>query len=144
MIRPATLADVDAIFDLAMALTPQYPQLKPDKVKIRKGIIQAISSANHFAWVSVSSYEGLKGALIGLTSENLWAQRKNCLIPLWFTEIRGDGARLLRAFKMWLRSRRAIRVAGFVSDSEYVDPRAYQLAERMGFSRYGGAYLLFN
>lgn len=144
MIRPATLADVDAIFDLAMALSPQYPKLKPDKIKIRKGIIQAISSAKHFAWVSESPYEGLKGALIGLTSENLWAQRQNCFVPLWFTERRGDGPKLLRAFKTWVQSRRAIRVAGFVADSKYVDQRAWLLAERIGFKRCVGAYLLYN
>jgi hypothetical protein len=144
MIRPAILADVDAIFDLAIALYSQYPQLKPDLVKIRKGIIQAISSAKHFAWISESPHEGLKGVLIGLTSENLWAQRKNCFVPLWYSERRGDGAKLLRAFKIWVQSRRAIQVAGFVADSKYVDSRAWLLAERIGFKRCVGAYLLYN
>jgi hypothetical protein len=118
--------------------------LKPDPEKIRKGIIQAISGANHFCWISESKYEGFKGVLIGLTSNNLWAQRKNCFVALWFSEIRGDGVKLLREFKQWVQSRRAIRVAGFVPDSDHIDWRAYALVERMGFKRNGGAFLLYN
>ena len=143
MIRPATLADADAIFGIAMDEAHQYRGLRPDPVKIRKGIIQAISSAKHFAWVSENA-SGLRGALIGLTSHNLWAERQNCLVALWHTKQIGDGRKLLRAFKTWVQSRRAIRVAGFVSDSEHIDRRAFQLAERMGFRRCGGAYLLYN
>ncbi len=143
MIRPATLADVDAIYDIAMDEARMYHGLRPDPVKIRKGITQAISSAKHFAWVSVGVVR-VEGALIGLTSHNLWAERQNCLVALWRSRIAGDGVRLLRAFKTWVQSRRAIRVAGFVSDSEHIDRRAFQLAERMGFRRCGGAYLLYN
>ena len=143
MIRPATLADVDAIYDIAMDEARMYRSLRPDPVKIRKGIIQAISSAKHFAWVSIGVVR-VEGALIGLTSHNLWAERQNCLVALWRSRIAGDGVRLLRAFKTWVQTRRAIRVAGFVSDSEHTDRRAFQLAERMGFRRCGGAYLLYN
>lgn len=144
MIRPATLHDVDAIFEIAMREAAQYEQVIPDKQKMRKGIIQSISSARHFAWISEDRAGVVKGAIIGLTSENLWAQRKNCLVSLWKTTIAGDGVKLLKAFKMWVESRRAIRVAGFVCDSDHIDARAWALAERMGFRRYGGAYLMYN
>jgi len=143
MIRPATLHDVNAIFDIAMDETELYPQLLPDRDKIRKGIIQSISSARHFAWVSENG-EGVLGVIIGLTSINLWAQRKNCFVALWKTRIVGDGTALLRAFKMWVQSRRIIRVAGFVSDSDHIDPRVWMIVERMGFRKYGGTYLLYN
>ncbi len=143
MIRPATLHDVDAIFDIAMNETVRYPLLRPDPVKIRKGIIQSISSARHFAWVSEDG-EGILGVIIGLTSINLWAQRKNCLVALWTSEIVGDGVKLLKVFKMWIQSRRAIRVAGFVIDSDHIDQRVWKLVEHMGFKRYGGTYLMYN
>ena len=144
IIRPATLFDVDAIFGIAVHETRQYEGLLPDADKIRKGIIQSISSANHFAWVTADSQDRPCGALIALTSENLWAQRKNCLIVMWVSDLPGEGRRLLKAFKKWVRTRRAIRVAGFVPDSDHIDRRAFLLAERMGFSRCGGAYLLYN
>jgi hypothetical protein len=144
MIRPATLHDVDAIFEIAMNETVRYPLLQPDRAKIRKGIVRSISAAKHFAWVSESRAGIVKGALIGLTSDNLWAQRQNCLVTLWISEIVGDGARLLRAFKMWVQSRRVIRIAGFVIDTNHIDRRAWKLAEHIGFKRYGGTYLMYN
>jgi hypothetical protein len=144
MIRAALLADADAIFGIASIQASQYEGLRPDAEKIRKGIVQAISSAKHFAWVTTDSQDRPCGVLIGLTSENLWAQRQNCLIALWVSDLPGEGRRLLKAFKSWVQSRRAIRVAGFVPDSNHIDQRAYRLAERMGFERCGGAYLLYN
>ena len=144
MIRPATLADLEAIFDIAVHETRGYEKLRLEVAKIRRGIIQSISAAKHFCWVSVDSQDRVAGTLIGLTSENLWAQRKNCFVALWTSAIEGDGAKLLREFKQWIQSRRAIRVAGFVSDSDHIDSRAYMLAERIGFKRYGSTYLLYN
>ena len=141
MIRPATLADLEAIFVIATHQCRGYEGLRLDKDKIRSGIIQSISGASHFCWVSENN--GITyGALIGLTSDNLWAQRKNCIVALWVSA--GDGAALLRKFKEWVQSRRAIRVAGLVPDSDHIDRRAYLLAERIGFKRCGGAYLLYN
>lgn len=144
MIRPATLADLESIFGIAVFECRGYEGLLPDSEKIRKGIIQSISSARHFAWVSVDSQDRPCGVLIGLTSENLWAQRKNCIVALWSSAIEGEGAALLRKFKEWVQSRRIIRVAGLVPDSDHIDQRAYKLAERIGFKRCGGTYLLYN
>ena len=144
MIRPATLADVEAIFGIAIFECRGYERLLPSVEKIRKGIIQSISSAKHFAWVSVDKQDRPCGVLIGLTSDNLWAQRSNCFVALWSSAIEGDGAVLLRRFKEWVRERRNIRVAGLVPDSDRIDWRAYALAERMGFKRNGGAFLLYN
>jgi len=144
MIRPATLMDVEAIWRISIFETRAYRELKPDTKKIRDEITQAISSARHFAWVSVDVHNDVQGALIGLTSDNLWAQRKNCIVALWSSVIVGDGAKLLRELKRWVQSRRVIRVAGLVPDSEHIDQRAYKLAERIGFRRYGGTYLLYN
>ncbi len=143
MIRPATLADVQAIFDMAMLETEMYSKLHPDKEKIRKGIIQSISSAKHFCWVG--EHDGkVTGVLIGLVSPNLWAQRTNCFIALWKSNVVGDGIKLIRAFKNWMQDRRVIRVAGIVPDTDEISPRAMLLAEYLGFERCGGAHLYFN
>ena len=143
MIRPAVLADLNGIIEIAMCEAMHYEGLHPDREKIRAGITQAISSAKHFCWVSVND-GGVAGALVGLSSENLWAQRQNCIVALWASEIVGEGRKLMKEFLKWIEDRRIIRVAGIVPDSNHFDPRVWKLAERLGFRKCGGAYLLYN
>jgi hypothetical protein len=143
MIRPATLSDFMAIHEIAICEARIYPELHPDREKIHKGIMTAISSAKHFAWVSENDNQ-VSGALIGLTSSNLWAQRDNCIVVLWKSMIVGDGVRMMKEFLKWFDTRRIIRVAGLVPDNNEIDPRVWLLAERLGFRKCGGAYLLYN
>ena len=143
MIRPATLMDFNTIVEMAMVETRGYDKLLPDTDKIHRGVTQAISSAKHFCWVS--EHDGaITGALIGLSSANLWAQRQNCIVALWTSFKAGDGRKLMKEFLKWIDTRRIIRVAGIVPDSNHVDPRVWKLVERLGFRKYGGAYLLYN
>lgn len=111
---------------------------------MKKVITQIISSAKHFCWVAVDSQDRPNGAIIGVVNNNMWAQRQCCNIPLWVSDIPGEGVKLLRELRDWIRSRRAIKVAGFAPDTDDIDPRVWKLAEMMGFKRYGGAYLLYN
>ena len=129
---------------IAVFEATKYDRLRADGDKIRRAITQAISSARHFAWVSVDEHNYPVGVLIGLTSDNLWAQRKNCFVALWQADVIGEGRKLLKEFRTWVHSRRIIRVAGFVPDSDHFDWRAYAIAERMGFKRNGGTFLLYN
>lgn len=144
MIRPATLADIYAIEGIAAPELEKYPELKPDLKKIRKLNTLAISSAKHFSWVSVNERDEVCGALVAVSSENLWAQRQNCIVALWKSEIVGDGRRLMKEFLKWVNTRRIIRAAGIVPDNNQTDPRVWKLMERLGFRRYGGAYLIYN
>ncbi len=143
IIRPASLADVDQLVDMALIWSNDYPHLKPDKDKIRRLVINAISSAKHYASVVVCDDGKLAGALVAFTVDNAWAQRQHAFIMFWVSYARGKGALMLRQFRDWVLSRRAIKVAGFAPDID-VDPRVWQLAERIGFKRHGGAYLLYN
>ena len=142
IIRPATLADLNAIIDIAMEQTLKYPRMRPDKDKIRALGIDAISAARHYALV-VESEGRVQGALVAFTTENGWAQRQNSAVLLWYSWIPGAGAAMLRQFRDWVLSRRAIKIAGFAPDVD-LDPRIWKLADRIGFKRHGGAYLLYN
>lgn len=142
VIRPATMTDRDSVFTYAIEGMKRYPRLKPDMDKIRKGLTDVISSAKHFCYVA-DDEGAIKGVIIGLTGENMWAQRQFCSIPLWVSASPGAGAKLLRALVNWIVSRRAVKVAGFSPDVD-LDPRVWKLAERIGFKRYGGAWLLYN
>ena len=141
MIRPATLADRQAITGLLERWFERYP-LTPDYDRIQTGLREMISGAPHFAWVAEEAGE-VKGVLLGLTSDNLWARKKNCNVLAWISEIPGAGIELLREFTEFVKSRAVIRVAGFAPDIDDIDPRVWTLVVRMGFKRHGGAYLMF-
>jgi hypothetical protein len=141
VIRPATLADRRQILDLVLPLAYEYP-LRFDVDRANEALTQGISGAQHFVWVDADG-DDVNGVIIGLTGDNLWAQRKNCNIVAWVSRAPGAGAKLLREFRDWVKSRRAIKVAGLCPDID-TDPRIWDLAERIGFKRHGGAYLLFN
>lgn len=143
MIRPATLADLNAINEIALIEAAKYHRLLPDRQKIRKAITMAISSAKHFCWVSEEDGR-VNGALVALSSSNLWAQRDNCIVALWKAHVVGDGRRMMKEFLKWVDTRRIIRVAGIVPDNDHTDPLVWKLMERLGFRRYGGAYLIYN
>jgi hypothetical protein len=141
MLRAANPGDTDAIIELARKQMERYP-LRPDKYKLKELVRESISSAKHFAHV-VDVGGRVQGVLIALTSDNLWAQRQNCNIVIWVSEVPGYGDKLLRTFRRWVEPRRGIKVSGMCPDLE-IDPRALKLADRIGFKRHGGAYLLYN
>lgn len=143
MIRPATLADLNAINEIALIEAAKYNRLLADRKKIRAGITAAISSAKHFCWVSEEDGR-VNGALVALSSSNLWAQRDNCIVALWKACVVGDGRKMMKEFLKWVDTRRIIRVAGIVPDNNHVDPLVWSLAERLGFRKCGGAYLIYN
>lgn len=142
MIRPAVLADREQILAILDPWLDRYP-LKRDQQKLFQGLTQAIGDRKHFVYVAEEN-GGVHGVLIGLTGDNLWAQRRNCHIVAWISNVPGEGAKLLRAFRDWFRGRRGIKVAGMTPDLEGLDDRAWDLATRIGFQRHGGAHLLYN
>lgn len=144
MIRPATLSDIYAIEGISASEALRYPELRIDPKKVRHLATTAISSAQHFCWVSVDESDAVRGVIAGVSSENMWAQRKNCIVAIWYSAIVGDGRRLMKEFLKWVDTRRIIRVAGIVPDNNDVDPRVWSLVERFGFRKHGGAYLLYN
>lgn len=119
----------------------KYP-LRQDRDKIWEGLAEAISAPRHFAWVAVIDKK-VTGVLIALTGDNLWAQRMNSNVVAWVAHTPGTGASLMRQFIKWVKSRRAIKVAGMAIDCE-VDERVWPLAQRLGYKRCNGTLLLVN
>ena len=141
-IRPATMQDKIAIFQLALEQAGRYPALRPDHDRMKNQITLAISSPQHFCWVVENIHHRVAGVLLAMGGSNLWAQRQFCAVNLWVSKLPMGGARLLRHFRNWVLGRPAIRVAGIAPDLD-VDPRVWKLAERIGFKKQGGAYLLY-
>lgn len=140
MIRPATLADGKMILELVSPYVERYP-LTPDPIKMKQILGTAISSAQHFAYVDEVDGE-IQGVLIGMSGDNLWARKRNCNILAWIAKVPGQGAALLRHFRDWVSQRPILRVAGACPDID-LDERVWRLAERIGFERHGGAFLMF-
>lgn len=105
-------------------------------------ITEVIGNSKHFAQV-VEVDEEVKGALLCVTANSLWAQRQNSNIALWTSEVPGGGVRLLRSYKRWIKGGRSVKIAGICPDIE-LDARALRILELTGFERHGGAYLLYN
>ncbi len=142
IIRPATLSDRNAVLALAYEQAEKYPLLKRDAPKMNELFTDVVSAARHYGLVAEQDGE-IKGVLLAFTVNNAWAQRQSCGVMLWVSKIPDAGAAMLRQFRDWIKSRRAIKVAGFAPDVD-LDPRVWKLAERIGFQRHGGAYLLYN
>jgi hypothetical protein len=142
IIRPATLSDHQAILGIAYEQAKLYPLLKRDLRKMSDLFTDSVSAARHYSLVAEENGQ-VKGVLIAFVTNNAWAQRQNAGVMLWVSKIPGAGAIMLRQFRDWVKSRRAIKVAGFAPDVD-LDPRVWKLAERIGFQRHGGAYLLYN
>jgi len=141
LIRPATLSDRAAIIEILKPEMAKYP-LRPDKDKIWEGLTEAISAKRHFTWVATVGKK-VTGVILALTNDNLWAQRMNSNVVAWVANTPGSGAALMRQFIKWVKSRRAIKVAGMAIDCE-VDDRVWPLAQRLGFERRNGTLLLIN
>lgn len=141
IVRPANFRDRPAIMKLAIAQTKRYPRRRADMDKIHNAITEVITEPKHFAYVVE---DGTKfGTLLAITSDSLWTQRNTSNIALWVSEVPGGGAKLLREYKTWIKSARSIKLAGMCPDLE-LDGRILKLAERVGFERVGGTYLLQN
>lgn len=124
-----------------MALAANYP-LRPDKGKIEALIIGTISSASDFALVY--EHEGtIRAVLLAFVGNNLWAERKFANVVLWWSDMPGKGVVLLRQFKLWVTSRRVVRIAGFSPDIN-LDQRVYTLFTLLGFEKIGGNHIFVN
>jgi hypothetical protein len=140
-IRPATMGDMEVVLQLAKEQAKRYP-LKVDQSKMVQLFREGVSSAQNFVWV-VEDEGRVGGVIAAFTADNLWAQRRNCNIVLWVSEVPGGGAALLRKFRDWVKPRHGVKVAGMSPDLD-IDGRALRLAERIGFKKHGGSYLLYN
>ena len=142
VIRPAKMQDFDAIMEIAVEQCTRYDKMRVDTDKLKDTIRTGISAKAHFANVAIDNGQ-VVGVLIGMTINNAWAQKKNCAIVLWVSKVAPLGSHLLRSFKVWLKPRRGIRLAGLFRDIDG-DERAWQLAEKLGFEKTGGGYYLYN
>ena len=121
-----------------------YPEFVPDIEKIH-WLIRSVTNDKdkHYSRV-VGKVGEPRAAIITWTANNVWAMRQNAAILLWYSEIPGAGATLLRGFRDWVKTQKHVVMAGLSADWLAIDDRPLKLAERIGFKRRGeGGFALF-
>ena len=142
IIRPAEMRDKREILVLAKEQTARFPKLRMDIEKLNDGIVTAMLDNNNFVHVVENEGE-VTGVIIAITAPNMWAQRSCSNVVLWVSKTPGGGVALLRAFRDWIKARRAVKLGG-ISPNLDLDRRILKIMERTGFERHGGSYLLYN
>lgn len=133
MIRPATREDIPQFIPLAMeALSLQpYSTMVPSLAKVSALVDRAVGNVQDFVWVS--EHDGqLQGALAALVEPLVLYERNQAQVVMWYCKHPGDGARLMRRFLAWLRTRPMIKQAVY-SPEAFGDPRITELVQRMGW-----------
>lgn len=144
MIRKAKDSDKSELFAAAKSYAKTlYPQRHLDVERLHALIRELVGNPSHYARVIEDENQEVKGALLALTNDHVWAQRKQSHVLLWFSEIKGEGSKLLQDYVQWVKGQRAVKVAGLQPDFP-ISERAVKIAEQSGFKQYGGAYLLYN
>lgn len=134
MIRPAVLADVASIVDIAVESVSQDPlPVKIDRDAMADTVKEAIAGNSHFIWVSEIDGE-IVGAVGAMAERSFWYERQQCSVMLYYTRRPGEGLKLLRELGRWIKSRPVIKVAVMELEPN-TDPRLIKFLSRIGFSR---------
>jgi len=112
LIRRAHPDDIGFLTELAvMCANTNYPELVPSRDGIKGLVTKAISSPQCMTLISSSTESGPpQGGLISLCHDGVWFERKVSSLALIWTPVRGDGIRMLRAWKKFAYSRPAFKV----------------------------------
>ncbi len=142
MIRAVETADLPVIRAAGEALAVKlYPELIPAIDKEVDLLRQLATDTTQYA-KAVGKPGEPRAVLVAKTGDNLWATRRHATILLWYSEIPGAGAALLRDFREWVRGQKSMALAGLMDDFGF-DDRLKKLLQREEFVERGGAYVFF-
>ena len=121
----------------------RYPELIPDIEKIHWLVRDCTNQPDvHYSRVVGAPGEPT-AAILTRTENNLWAMKKHATVMLWYSDIPGAGAMLLRGFRDWAKTEKHVVMAGFTADWVAIDERPLLLAERIGFTKRGEGMFAF-
>lgn len=121
-----------------------YPELISDIDKVHWLVRDFATGTRHYARVVGAEGEP-RAVLLAQVGNNTWASKKHATVLMWYSEIPGAGAALLRDFRRWVDGeKQQVVLAGFCADWVALDDRPLKLATRAGFKQRGeGSYLYF-
>jgi hypothetical protein len=133
-IRPATIADAEAIVSLGVESVSRDPlPVVIDRKAMRDTFLSLVGKPAHFAWVAEADGQVVAG-VVACTQQGFWFTRQQCSVLLFYTRVKGAGLPLLRRFAEWVKSRPVIKLA-VVELEPGVDPRILKAFKRLGFKR---------
>lgn len=133
-IRKAVLSDVQAIVDLAVKSVSNDPiPVRVDRDAMVEMARQTIGHPSHFVWVGERDGR-VSSCVAGIVQKGFWFHGAQCSVVLFYADKPGDGARLLKKFAEWVKSRPSIKVAVFELEPE-ADPRIADFLFKLGFTR---------
>lgn len=132
--RRATLADLEAIIDIAVESVSRDPlPVIVDRDGMRETARAMIGHPSHFVWVTE-----LDGAVVACVAaavqKGFWFRGTQASVLLYYSRAPGAGWPLVVEFARWVRSRPAIKLAVFELEPSS-DPRIARLLARLGFGR---------
>lgn len=129
--RPARIADISAIVDLAMASVSRDPlPVKASREYMADMARQLIGSPQHFVWVA-EEQDQVVACLAAQVMDGFWFEKSQCSVLLFYG---ARVARLMRIFADWLKGRPRIKLA-VLEFEPGVDQRLVKYARRLGFTR---------
>ena len=121
-----------------------YPEFIPDIEKIHWLVRDCTNQPDlHYSRV-IGNPGQPTAAILTRTENNLWAMRKHATLLMWYSDIPGAGATLLRGFRDWVKTQKQVMAAGFTADWVRKNDRSLLLAGKIGFTKRGeGSYVFF-
>jgi hypothetical protein len=134
IIRPATIADADAIVSLGVESVSRDPlPVTIDRKAMRDTFLSLVGKPMHFAWVAEVDGQVVAG-VVACTQPGFWFTRHQCSVLLFYSRVRGAGLPLLRRLADWVKGRPVIKLA-VVELEPGIDPRILKAFKRLGFKR---------
>lgn len=142
MIRPARVADLPAMVDLALGFHDKsvYSIYKTDPKRMRMSLLEVISNRTGFAVVAEHGGK-ITGMLAGAKQE-LWFTRQLYASDIIFVSRQpGDGARMVRKFESWAFSDARVKEVTLAISSGIHPEGTSKLYEALGFEYLGPMYM---
>ena len=132
--RPAQLADVPAIRDLAIESVQRDPlPVTVSREAICESARALIGKAMHFAWVAEQDGQ-VVASVCAQSAYGFWFERQQCSVLLYYGRVPHSVAPLLLRLARWIKSRPAIKLA--VIELEPSAPaELVRFVARLGFDR---------
>lgn len=141
MIRKGVISDFPQFWELGQRLLAQtpYAELEIDRASVSKTFGHCVNSA--LGCCFVAEHGGtLRGIILGVAQDLWWSRSRSASDLIFYAEVPGDGARLLKAFEEW--AWKVPRMGDVtVAQSSGIDvDRMDALYRRRGFRRVGAVY----
>lgn len=133
-LRPAKIADIPAILDLAIESVRRNPlPVKISREAMTETAHQVIGKAMHFAWVAEQDGQ-VVASVCAQSAYGFWFERQQCSVLLYYGRAPRSVSMLLLELARWIKSRPAIKVAVIELEPDAF-PSLVRLVTRLGFDR---------